>query len=237
MNCQHAKSLIAVEVLGGSDPDERAALEEHMRNCPSCARFFERAGKGPAHFDAPDDLPQPDWDKSWTRIAAEALDRPAARRVRRRSWKWAAAAASFLAVFAVGFLAGRRFLSTPRPVPVATAFAPAPVSLFQSYAESLEPVLIDFQNRRPVEASAEAAELRKKILRSMLAETRLLRDLADRSQDSALLGFLEEMESLLVSMSNLKPGDAEAAGLIDRAIRERGIRSKLRDLRNDNPIL
>jgi hypothetical protein len=42
--------------------------------------------------------------------------------------------------------------------------------------------------------------------------------------------FLDEMESILLSLSNLAPGDRESADLLDRTIRGRGIRSKLREL-------
>jgi len=63
----------------------------------------------------------------------------------------------------------------------------------------------------------------------MLAETRLLQALAASSRNAELGAFLEEMESILLSLTNLKPGDRDSAGQLDRTIRERRIRSKLRD--------
>jgi hypothetical protein len=64
----------------------------------------------------------------------------------------------------------------------------------------------------------------------MLAETRLLQGLAATSRDDSLKGFLDEMESILLSLSNLHPGDRASADLLDRTIRGRGIRSTLREL-------
>lgn len=90
--------------------------------------------------------------------------------------------------------------------------------------------MIDFLNRGEGEKSREAADLERKIYRSMLAETRLLQSLAEPSRDVSLKAFLDEMESILLSLSNLDSGDRESADLLDRTIRGRGIRSKLREL-------
>jgi hypothetical protein len=71
----------------------------------------------------------------------------------------------------------------------------------------------------------------------MLAETRLLQGLAATSRDDSLRGFLDEMESILLSLSNLDPGDRESADLLDRTIRGRAIRSKLRELSNMKAVI
>ena len=71
----------------------------------------------------------------------------------------------------------------------------------------------------------------------MLAETRLLQSLAETSRDISLKGFLEEMESILLSLANLKPGDRDSADLLDRTIRDRRIRSKLRELSGVNAVI
>jgi hypothetical protein len=139
------------------------------------------------------------------------------------------AAASLLVVFALGYVAGRRFLKPPTgpaAFPLASAAEPSPLLL---YAESLEPVLIDFLNRGETERPQEFADLEQKIIRSMLAETRLLQALAASSRNTELGAFLEEMETILLSLANLKPGDRDSADELGRTIRERRIRSKLRD--------
>jgi hypothetical protein len=231
MNCEEAKNMITIEVFGNPDPVERAALEEHLRRCPDCARIFEKSAVERESFDVPDDIPTPDWEKSWEAISSQALDRPRGFRLFGLSGKWAFAAASLLVVFILGFIVGRRFLQQPSDRPVLVAAGPTePASPFKMYAESLEPVLIDFLNRGEAERPREIVELERKIIQSMLAETRLLQGLAEQSQDVSLQGFLEEMESLLVSMANLKPGDRDSADLLGRTIRDRQIRFKLREL-------
>ena len=231
MNCEEAKNLITIEVFGDLDPVERAALEEHLRRCPDCARIFEKSAVGQEPFDIPDNIPTPDWEKSWEFISSQALDQPRGFRIIGVPGKWAFAAASLLAVFILGFILGRRFLQRPADRPILTAAGQSEPALpFKVYAESLEPVLTDFLNRGEGERPREIVELEQKIIRSMLAETRLLQDLAEQSQDVSLQGFLEEMEFLLVSIGNLKPGDRDSADLLGRTIRDRQIRLKLREL-------
>jgi len=234
MNCEDAKNLMTIGVFGEPDPADRVALEEHLRQCSSCARIFEMSAARRESFDVPDDIPMPDWEKSWEVISSRALDRSRGFRLFGLPGKWAFAAASLLVVFILGFIVGRRFLQQPSDRPVlAAAGLSEPASPFKMYAESLEPVLIDFLNRGEAERPLEIVELERKIILSMLAETRLLQSLAEQSeqsQDASLQGFLQEMESLLVSMANLKPGDRDSADLLGRTIRDRQIRFKLREL-------
>jgi len=231
MNCEAARNLITIEVFGNPDPVERAALEEHLRRCPDCARIFEKSAVERHPLDVPDDIPTPDWEKSWEVISSQTLDQPRGFRPFGLPGKWAFAAASLLAVFILGFILGRRFLQQPSDRPIlAAAGRSEPALPFKVYAESLEPVLTDFLNRGEAERPRDIVELEQKIIRSMLAETRLLQGLGEQSQDGPLQGFLEEMEFLLVSMGNLKPGDRDSADLLSRTIRDRRIRLKLHEL-------
>jgi hypothetical protein len=88
-----------------------------------------------------------------------------------------------------------------------------------------------------MEPSQQFADLERKIIQSMLAETRLLQALASSSRDPELAAFLEEMETILLSLANLKPDDRDSADELGRVIRERRIRSKLRDLSSANQTL
>ncbi|MDH4272198.1 MAG: zf-HC2 domain-containing protein [Candidatus Aminicenantes bacterium] len=231
MNCEEARHLVTIEVFGNPDPDERAALEEHLRRCPDCARVFEKSPVGWEPFDVPDDIPTPDWERSWEVISGRALGRPRGFRLFGWPGKWAFAAASLVVVFILGFILGRRFLQPPSERPILAEVNPSePASPFKMYAESLEPVLTDFLNRGEAERPQEIVELERRIIQSMLAETRLLQVLAEQSEAVSLQGFLEEMESLLVSLANLKPGDRDSADLLGRTIRDRQIRFKLREL-------
>jgi len=231
MNCEQAKNLITISVFGNPGPAERSALEEHLCHCPDCARIFEKSAVERRPFDVPDDIPLPDWEKSWDVISVRALNLQSRPRLFGLPGKWVFAAVSLLAVFILGYFAGHQLLRQRFGQPLESSIPAAPTSSpFQEFAESLEPVLVDFMNRGVRERPKEMVDLERNIIRSMLAETRLLQSLADQSRDASLKGFLEEIESLLISMANLNPGDRDSADLLDRMIRDRQIRYKLREL-------
>ena len=155
MNCEEAKNMMTVGVFGTLSAEEKTTLDEHLRNCPSCARIFEKAKASWASFDVPDDGPHPDWEKSWDVIAARALGRPKTWRLFGVPGRWAVAAASLLVVFALGYFAGHRYLKPPAGPAASLLAAAAEPSPFLRYAESLEPVLIDFLNRGETEQPQE----------------------------------------------------------------------------------
>ena len=231
MNCDEAKNIITIGVFGDPDPAEAAALEDHLRRCPSCAKAFERAAVlRPSSSAAPGDLPRPDWNRSWDVISRRAFGGRKKLRIFGLPGSWVFASAALLAVFILGFIAGRRFLKPAPETVFAEAALPAEATPFQAYADALEPILTDFLNRGATKLPEDAAGLRNRVLRSMIEETRLLKELAKRSVDAEWDGFLDELENVLICLSNLKTGDRESADRLEQIIRNRGVRSRLREL-------
>ncbi len=236
MNCDEAKDLIAIAVFAKLRPDEAAALEDHLGRCPACAAVRARTPLRPAAADPEASEPRlPDWERSWDVIARRSIDG------RRKPWllrhpaTWACAGAAALAAFFfVGLLTGRRAgraFYVPVPAEAVEAGAASPR---QAYADAVEPVLTDFLNRGAAASRPDLVELRRRILRAMREQTRLLKDLAGAAGDAAATELLDEMESVLISLSNLDPGDRASADHLDRAIRERRLRSRLRSFSGVN---
>jgi len=231
MTCDDAKNLMTIDILGDLDPADTAALKDHLARCPSCARAFERSAALRKATRPVQEPRLPDWEKSWEVIARESL--PSGRTRSRFSLRpaiWASAGAALLAVFVLGYMAGRRIL---RPVPQPVLFAAAAaetVTPLQTFADAMEPVLTDFLNRGTAAPPRGMLEAREKSIRALLSETRLLKGLAEETRDEPLWNFLDELESVLVSLSNLKPGDRDSADLLDRTIRDRHMRTKLREM-------
>jgi hypothetical protein len=237
MNCDEAKNTMTIRFFGELNPDERIALESHLRDCPDCARIAETLKRRNAELRLADAPPQPDWEKSWEVIAGRSFDRLRPGRLFGFPAKWVPIAASLLAVFILGAIVGRKLLFPPAPPLLSSRPAAGEISSLGGYLDTAEAVVIDFLNRGASAKSREVAGLEQTIYKSMLAETRLLQSLAEKSEDVVLKGFLDEMESLLLSLSNLKPGDRDSADLLDRTIRGRGIRAKLRELSNAKATL
>lgn len=230
MNCDEAKKVITIGVFGEPDPTEAAALADHLRRCSSCAWAYEQSAAPRSFADVPDDLPMPDWNRSWDVIARRSLDGRKTFRIFGLPGSWIFASAALLIVFVLGFIAGQRFLKPAAEPVFARASLPMEATPFQAYADSLEPILTDFLNRGATDLPEDAAALRKRIIRSMVEETRLLKRLSEQAGNADLGGLLDELENVLVSLNNLKPGDRESADRLDQIIRDREMRSKLREL-------
>ena len=148
MTCDEAKNLITIGVLGDLDPADEAALQEHLGGCPSCARAYERSAELRDSARIADEPRMPDWEKSWEVIAGRALPSPRKgfrlfngpgpgpppRRLFWPSSSWAISpGAAFSDRFRKTILTAAAFSEADSPLP--------------AFADSLEPVLIDFLNR------------------------------------------------------------------------------------------
>jgi len=244
MNCREAETLIVAGVYGRLTPEERAGLESHAEACPACRGLMAEwmTVLDLKVLPEKEAVPFPDWERSWSRISAEALDKPSRRRsvfrrpaLGRPVWaRPAAAAAAVALVFALGYFAGRRVLIV-RPGEAVSSPAVSPISvsgrvLLAEYADNLKPILVDFLNRGEVRLPEELAALERRIVRDMIGQTRLLERLAAESEDAGLRELLLDLEFILTSMANLDPEDKESTDHLGRMIREKDVAVRLRDL-------
>ena len=233
MTCDEARTLLTIRTFGTLDAAELATLDEHLAHCPACARSASQAAEVSASLDTPADLSVPDWERAWDEIAARSIERPRLLWQRPAFQAWAAAAAAVV-IFVLGFTAGRgvsrRQAGQAAPgegaqaVMVTTLDAASPL---QAYAQRVEQVLVSIGDTAPGPAPLDA---RRRLLRSMIEDTRALQVLAARAGDRELEGFLSEMEPLLVSLANLQPGDRGSVEWLDRMVRERQLRARAREL-------
>ena len=229
MNCQDAKNLLVVGAYGRWTSQQRSDLETHLQSCPDCARLAGKTPLRPAESAPETDVPLPDLDKIWGKIESQAFGR------RRRPFfrpapRWVLAAAGLVLVFVLGYVAGRRVLFDrgPGPSPVLAGAASAPS--WAEYAENVRPVLVDFLNRGDIRPPAELVALKRRLVREILLQTRLLQSLAVKTGDAKLGDLLQDLEFVLTSLANLDPGDDESARHLASLIREREVSLRLSDL-------
>lgn len=229
MNCDECKNLITISVFGKLTLSEKTQLEKHLRTCPDCVRIFEKSAQLSALFEDKDDIPLPNKEKSWQVIRAQS-------RPRQRGWKglytyqkWAFAASVILAVFVLGFLAGKRFFFSPPsispPETLAMDYTP-----FQRYGENLELILVSFMNRADTQKQEQVSELEKEVIRDMLVQTKLLKHLVSQREDPYLLQLIEDLEFILIGISNLRPQDQDSAAQLARLIRDNELKFKVKTL-------
>jgi len=230
MNCENAKDIILMQIYGRLKPEEKAQWDAHLKECPRCARMSRKLL---AHHDIlteQTDIPLPDWEKSWDIISSRTFDETHHIRRNLPAFKWVTAAASLLVVFLLGYFLGRRFLLPPSagpssPRPYISSQAP-----LERYADSIESLLTGFVNRSDIIQPEEFSSVEKQLIVEMLTQTRLLKSFAQERRMSHLDALLGDLEFILLNLAHLHPEDRETARYLNRMIREKGLRFRLRDL-------
>jgi len=208
---------------------ELSELAAHLSECKSCARIHEHMESVEPFFSETEEIPLPDWERSWNHIAAQSMSK-------KRTWsftipfpRWVYAAAVLALVFGLGYLAGRKILTSPQQA-LTKVSAAGPQSPFLRYAEDLEPLLIGFLNQGDLPVPAEFSLLEKALLTDMLQQTRMLKRLAYTQDQTHLQDMLDDLEFILIGISNLKSQDRVAAARLKKMIREKELKFKLKAL-------
>ncbi len=229
MNCEECKNLITVSVYGKLTSSERSQLEDHLRECSECTRIYKKSENLSSLFEDKEEIPLPDKEKSWDIISSRAVPRERKRTIYFPYKKWAFAASALVIVFLLGFLIGKQVFF---PGPGETSPESAALQDYESpllrYTEGLEPILIDFVNRTDAQKQQEMSDIEKLVVKDMLTQTKLLKHLISRRDDPRLLQLLEDIEFILVGISNLSPQDQESAAQLTRLIRDNEIKFKLK---------
>jgi len=231
MNCEECKNLITMSVFGKLMPSEKKRLEEHLRACPGCSKIHAKSAQLSSLFEDKENIPLPNKEKSWQIIRSQTLPK-------RKKWKdvfsykkLALVSSGLLAVFVLGFLAGKLFFFEPPFPGLPGSFASQGYDMpVEQYAENLELILVSFMNRTDARKQDQISDLEKKVIEDMLLQTRLLKYLVAERNDPYLQQLLEDLELILVGISNLRPQDQDSAAQLARTIRENELKFKVKTL-------
>jgi hypothetical protein len=238
MICDECRDLMVLRIYGELTGEQEQSLQQHVRGCRSCAGVNARIEKIHGVLAVEDDIPQPDWEASWRIIRERALTRKGHGFILFPIKRYAIIAATAAVVFIIGVLAGRSiFFPDHEPPPVDIERVYHGVASLSAYAETLEPVLIDFMNRGGGPESGEMAALTDRVVTDMLSQTRLLKRAAGRSGDRSLYTLLEDIEMVLISIANLRGTNGDVASQLDQVIIDKSIMHRLKRLPKSNPAI
>jgi hypothetical protein len=100
----------------------------------------------------------------------------------------------------------------------------------ESYADYLQPVLVDFLNRNGVENPESMRQLEQHIVSDLLVRTRLLKSLIPEDESPLLKDLFQDLEFILTAMDNLEAGDSDTARHLVGLIRDKEVSFRLRQL-------
>ena len=220
MNCKECRNLITFYAQDEVSPDEKRLLEEHLEECSPCSQVLKRERVIIESVDRDSkNLPSPDWEASWRVISAHPQKAG-------KGWKrLVVQTAGVLAVFIVGAVIGRFVLFPTGQAEEITAFSP-----LHRYFSQIRPVLTVFMNTSVDRVTEYEADMEKKIIQEMLAETRLLKQGMYEQDNPYLQTLFDELEIILIEISNLKYGDELTKKMIMEMIRAKEISFKLKAL-------
>ena len=229
MNCREAKDVMVVSVYGKLTRSQQKALEIHFQECSACQNLYRQIESFRGLLDDTHEPPLPDWEKLWRSIANRVL-KP--RKQRRTAIiplpQFAYVVAAMAAVFVIGFFAGKNILlrNSSGYSNAAKAYA-LQTSPILTYAERTEFFLTSFMNQGEPAKEKAVVEFENRIISDILFQTRLLKRIISTQDEPPMQDLLEDLETILISISNLRPEDKEAAGQLHRLIQEKQVNNRL----------
>jgi hypothetical protein len=229
MNCETFQDYLVKRIYGRLPEEDEAELQQHAAECAHCAIALERTIEIQNVFDPGEDIPEPDYDATWRSVQEQT---------HRKKWRWpvlfpvrrfAMGAAAVALVFVIGVFAGRSLFS---PGPERHTAAPGQQEMMSvaGYAGSLVPLLLDFANQEGRPVDKDLAALTSKVTADMLAQTRLLKRAAARSGDEQLFVLLDDIELILISMSNIGDQNGDVADQLLKRIRDKSLLFRTKQL-------
>jgi hypothetical protein len=221
----------------GEEGDTLTA-EQHLEECGECRALF---GSLQRVLNVVDSLPLPERGAEYGQQVWRRIERrlPAGGGSRIKTWlrpgpwRWAAASLACAALMMAAFLAGRFLPQPPKPAQMAAVDSQAGERILMvavgDYLERSQMVLIELANANPKAALDISAEQER--AGDLVSETRLYRQTAAHTGDTAVSSVLEELERVLLDIthapSQISPQELEK---MRRRLEAEGILFKIRVL-------
>jgi hypothetical protein len=226
----------------GEEGDTLTA-EQHLEECGECRALF---GSLQRVLNVVDSLPLPErgaeygqqvWRRIERRLSAGVGSRiktPGIKTwLRPGPWRWAVASVAGAALIVAAFLAGRFLPQARQPAQMAAVDSQAGERILMvavgDYLERSQMVLIELANANPKGSLDISAEQER--AGDLVSETRLYRQTAAHTGDTAVSSVLEELERVLLDIthapSQISPQDLEK---MRRRLETEGILFKIRVL-------
>ncbi len=216
--------------------------EEHLEACPGCRELY---GSLQRVLNVVDSLPVPERGPEygaevWRRIQQRV---PSRRRwLPAFEWRWAAASVAMAGLLIAAFIAGRYYPGiypqTAKNAPTQLTAAADPQAgervllvAVGDYLERSQMVLIELANADTDSKAKLDISAEQERAASLVSESRLYRQTAEHTGDTAVAGVLDDLDRVLLNIAN-GPSEVSPAELEDlrQKLKAEGILFKIRVL-------
>lgn len=241
MKCKKCKEDIVLFLYGELADKGKDEMMEHIKECPACAEEWESTKAVFALVDETkeESAPEADWERCWSAIQTEMNKRMRGERRKKTERErrffirsgWIYATASVLAIFVLGVLIGRFWLTSDTQIAAAPWIQDMGSSEYikqslNDHFETLKPLLVSYANYSAEENGREAITLDKEIVKNLLIQNYLLKKLVIRSDPSAA-DLLDDLDLVLREIKNMPSDDTWAPSQVKELIHERDILFKM----------
>jgi len=233
MSCKKHREQIILYLYGELTEADQHELEQHVQNCPACARDLEytRSVFGVLDDAGQEDVPEAGWERCWSRINTGIQSPTPAPSPKPRGHlfpRWVPAAAAVLVIFALGIFLGRFWPGSRTPTPTAASQQSlefSPPSL-QEHFDNLKPILVEYANRAADDPESTDIQVDRRFIQSLLVQNFMLMRMAAQNNPEAA-DILEDIDLVLREIKNLEPGDPDTPRMIRALIEQRDILFKI----------
>jgi hypothetical protein len=216
--CNRFKELIVDSLYGELAKKNKTFFEEHSRSCLTCAREYKEMS---ATLELVEQRPHPEMSETfWDNYLPGLQEKIDGEIKPGKSWafniRWVLYPAAAMLLIVSGIIIGR-FLYSPAGQdfldnPMASVRRPGAGPDVSVHFDNLRPMLIDYSNYSTAEpASAfepETVAVDKETLKRLMLENQLLKKAIGRSNDPALKQLMEDLEMILLELSNASSNGA-----------------------------
>ncbi len=238
MICSEYKDLMVVALVGKLTSSQRQTLEKHLLECPECLRQYEKMKTYEGHRAKKKEFHLPDWNNSWRTIKKGLKVQRTRSFFLRPSLRLSYSLAAIFVIFIIGFFIGKQFFPQESRefvyAPPEDQITALPIT---AYAERVDSLLLHWINRNEEQMTESMRKQEQEAIEDILVQTRILKHMYTQMDKAYLLRLIEDMELILVSISNLRPDDEEYSQQLALLIQEKALLFRLQQLVKNTSIL
>ena len=225
MKCNKFRENIVLDLYGELGDKEKSELEQHIAACQECAKdYLYSKSVFQALEDAEtEDIPEPAWDSSWSKINLAIQDKPRPRPLLGLSPKWTYAAVGAALVFVLGIFTGRFWFPQKQEGPISAELSQEHIQrTLALHFENIKPVLVEMANYTIQENWSSTVLVDKAAIKNLIIQNILLKSLISGKNPTAIQ-ILEDVDLVLRELANIDEGDSGAKSMIKKLIDDREI--------------
>lgn len=228
MKCKQYEDNIILLLYNELSVKNEKILNDHLKKCENCRKFMAENRIIFSEISEADiDEFEPEWDEYWSSINRGI------RQSARKSWSLfplpskALTFAMSILILIAGITIGKFFFpSGPGETPIMKK-KNSNLLYIKNYFEDVKPIILDYANYTIPTNNGNGGPVDKKIIRTMLDDTRLLKRHISPDKHPYLATLFEELELILTEIKNVSPGEKDSIRSLQEMIREKDIPLKI----------